>query len=342
MQRRPFDCIPNKAATHKLHLQFEAVDTEEIKGLNISFDGSQGIFKIGEGDANHYQIPNDKKLWESQLMIVCKDGKYYVRDLGIVHTSRIKIDKNTEVQIQQDMLVDLGKVVHYHFNKVTHKQQPTVSPSQNFQVLFSNGQYACEEEDSSEPPALRARPTWVSSDENKDLIQKEIILEAYSQNYFSIGRSMKREVQIKLKAVSADHCNVSYDNSKGWSISEKGKDKLSSNGTFVFMKSHVQMTEHEPSDLIPLHDGMVLSFINYEIRVNLEKKDGEQLSKESQEISVANATLTEAAASFKNTLKANVDEVVTHEAKDDKMSHSESNHVVAAEPEPVVEKQDSV
>jgi hypothetical protein len=54
-------------------------------------------------------------------MIVCKDGKYFVRDLGIVHTSRIKIDKNTEVQLQQDMLVDLGKVVHYHFNKVTHK-----------------------------------------------------------------------------------------------------------------------------------------------------------------------------------------------------------------------------
>lgn len=120
---------------------------------------------------------------------------------------------------------------------------------------------------------MRARPTWVSSDENKDLIQKEILLEAYSQNFFSIGRSMKREVQIKLKAVSADHCAVSYDTGKGWSISEKGKDKLSSNGTFVFMKSHGQMTEHEPSDLIPLHDGMVLSFINYEIRVNLEKKD---------------------------------------------------------------------
>ena len=54
MQRRPFDCIPNKAATHKLNLQFEAVDTEEIKGLGITFDGNAGIFKIGEGDANHY------------------------------------------------------------------------------------------------------------------------------------------------------------------------------------------------------------------------------------------------------------------------------------------------
>lgn len=54
MQRRPFDCLPNQAATHKLNLAFEAVDTEEIKGLSINFDGASGIYKIGEGDANHY------------------------------------------------------------------------------------------------------------------------------------------------------------------------------------------------------------------------------------------------------------------------------------------------
>ena len=97
LQRKPAKSVPNQPATHKLYLKFEAVDTEEIKGLGITFDGTEGIFKIGEGDTNHYQIPNDKKLWESQLMIVCKDGKYFVRDCGIVHTSRIKIDKNTEV-----------------------------------------------------------------------------------------------------------------------------------------------------------------------------------------------------------------------------------------------------
>ena len=71
--------------------------TQKIKNLAISFDGNLGIFKIGEGEANHYQIPNDKKLWESQLMVICKDGKYYLRDLGVVHTSRIKIDKITEI-----------------------------------------------------------------------------------------------------------------------------------------------------------------------------------------------------------------------------------------------------
>lgn len=100
LQRRTFDALPDRAASHKLHMKFEAVDTEELKNLEISVDGTQGIFKIGEGEANHYQIPNDKKLWESQLMIVCKDGKYYIRDLGVVHTSRIKVDMNTNIQIQ--------------------------------------------------------------------------------------------------------------------------------------------------------------------------------------------------------------------------------------------------
>jgi len=120
LQRTTFEALPDRAASHKLHMKFEAVDTEELKNLEISVDGTRGIFKVGEGEANHYQIPNDKKLWESQLMIVCKDGKYYIRDLGIVHTSRIKVDMNTSIQIQQDALIDLGKVVHYHFDKVTY------------------------------------------------------------------------------------------------------------------------------------------------------------------------------------------------------------------------------
>ena len=288
LQRRTFEALPDRAATHKLHMKFEAVDTEELKNLEISVDGTQGIFKVGEGEANHYQIPNDKKLWESQLMIVCKEGKYYIRDLGVVHTSRIKVDMNTNIQIQQDSLIDLGKVVHYHFDKVTHMQAPTAEATPTFFVMRPNSNdYVVEETNDGEqdPPTLRARPTWVSSDENKDLIQKEIILEAMeNKNYFSIGRSMKREVQIKLKAVSADHCNLTYDGNQGWFISESGKDKPSSNGTFVFMKSQRQMQDHEPSSLIPLHDGMVISFINYEIRVNLERKDADDVAREDLQI----------------------------------------------------------
>ena len=135
LQRRCFESLPDQAAAHKLHMTFEAVDTEELKNLEISVDGTQGVFKVGEGEANHYQIPNDKKLWESQLMIVCKGGKYYIRDLGIVHTSRIKVDINTSIQIQGDTLIDLGKVVHYHFDKVTHATKPSCQPSPAFFVM---------------------------------------------------------------------------------------------------------------------------------------------------------------------------------------------------------------
>jgi len=188
----------------------------------------------------------------------------------------------------------------------------------------ATGKYVIEEEDSNEPPVLRARPTWVSSDENKDQIQKEIILEALNQQQFTIGRSMKREVQIKLKAVSADHCQIGYSNDKGWSISEKNKDKLSSNGTFVFMKSHSQMIEHEPSDLIPLYDGMVISFINYEIRVNLEKKDASVLQSDEQQIQSSKEQFAKTNNDFQTTVKAHAPtkvEEAKHEPPQVEMVH---------------------
>ena len=88
---------------------------------------------------------------------------------------------------------------------------------------------------------------------------------------------MKRDIQIKLKAVSADHCAIAYTNEKGWTITERGKDRLSSNGTFIFMKSMQQMNDHVPSDMIPLHDDMVISFVNYELRVSLLQKTKDEL-----------------------------------------------------------------
>jgi len=32
-----------------------------------------------------------------------------------------------------------------------------------------------------------------------------------------------------------------------------------------------------PSDLIPLHEGMIISFVNYELRVRFEKKSPEDV-----------------------------------------------------------------
>ena len=40
LSRRIFEQLPNKAATHKLHMTFEAVDTEELKNLEVSVDGT--------------------------------------------------------------------------------------------------------------------------------------------------------------------------------------------------------------------------------------------------------------------------------------------------------------
>lgn len=120
---------------------------------------------------------------------------------------------------------------------------------------------------------LRARPAWVSIDEKEENIQNEITVYADGQKDINtVGRSMKRDIQIKLKAVSADHCSISYKSQKGWTISEKGKEKPSSNGTYIFLKSLQQMKDHIPSDLIPIQDDMIISFVNYELRVKLEPK----------------------------------------------------------------------
>lgn len=89
---------------------------------------------------------------------------------------------------------------------------------------------------------------------------------------------MRRDIEIKLKAVSADHCAIYYTPSNGWVITEKGKDRCSSNGTFVFMKSMTQIDDHEPSDLIPLYNGMTISFINYELQVIIEPRDVKEMS----------------------------------------------------------------
>jgi len=226
------------------------------------------------------------------------------------------------------MLVDLGKVVHYQFDKVTHAVKPSASPSSNFYVLRPSDDDYVLEEDEADPPTLRARPTWVSSDENKDLIQKEVLLEGSpEQTYHTIGRSMKRMVQIKLKAVSADHAKIGYQPEKGWFITEKGKDKLSSNGTFVFMKSLGQIAEHQPSDLIPLHDGMVISFINYELRVNLEKKDEGLVAEQNYQIKNKLADLAASATNLGQTMPAQVP-VAVEEAV-----YEAPEVVVAAEPE---------
>ena len=77
---------------------------------------------------------------------------------------------------------------------------------------------------------------------------------------------------MKLKAISGDHCSIAYNQEKGWTITERGKSKVSSNGTYMFMKSAEQIDNRIPSDLIPLYDGQLISFVNYELQVSFEER----------------------------------------------------------------------
>lgn len=65
LQKREVLLKPEKIPEKRLRLKFESVDTDELKNVEINFEGDRAIFKVGEGEANHYQIPNDKKLWET-------------------------------------------------------------------------------------------------------------------------------------------------------------------------------------------------------------------------------------------------------------------------------------
>lgn len=128
---------------------------------------------------------------------------------------------------------------------------PSATPSPNFLIMRPDFKdYTVDQDDF---PYLRARPTWITPDENHDMIQNEINVFADGQKAReSIGRSTKRSIQLKIKAISADHCSLNYSKENGWTIFEKGKSKISSNGTYVFMKNNDQINKREPSDLIPV------------------------------------------------------------------------------------------
>ena len=60
------------------------------------------------------------------------------------------------------------------------------------------------------------------------------------------------DVQIGSKNMNGHHCNILYDLDSGWMINETGKDKVSTKGTFVYIKNHKQFTAKQPSSLIPI------------------------------------------------------------------------------------------
>lgn len=67
---------------------------------------------------NHFKIPNEKKMYNSQFAIIQKGGQFFIRDLGELHNCRFKILKDKEYGIRKGDIVDFGKVVHYYIDKV--------------------------------------------------------------------------------------------------------------------------------------------------------------------------------------------------------------------------------
>jgi hypothetical protein len=102
--------------------------------------------------------------------------------------------------------VDIGKIVHYNFDKLTYQKEPTQKNDSNL-ISIKEQKNKKFEIDQDDFPYLRARPTWVSPEESEISVQHEINIFAEGMKSIqTIGRSQKKDIQIKLKAVSGDHC----------------------------------------------------------------------------------------------------------------------------------------
>lgn len=52
--RHTIEVKAQKQISQKIQFKFVSVDTEELQGTEITFNGVAGYFKVGEGDMNHY------------------------------------------------------------------------------------------------------------------------------------------------------------------------------------------------------------------------------------------------------------------------------------------------
>ncbi len=54
LQRKEMELKPDVLPQKTLKLKFESVDTAELQNVEIAFEGDRAIFKVGEGESNHY------------------------------------------------------------------------------------------------------------------------------------------------------------------------------------------------------------------------------------------------------------------------------------------------
>lgn len=74
------------------------------------------------------------------------------------------------------------------------------------------------------------------------------------------------DVPIASKNMNGHHCNILFSQESGWTINEHGKAKVSTKGTFVYVKNYKQLMLNEPSSLVPISK-------NQEFRIGLRSSD---------------------------------------------------------------------
>lgn len=95
---------------------------------------------------------------------------------------------------------------------------------------------------SKDLPTIRMRLIWISPSNESEIVHQEIIFEVTTEKTkFKIGRSSKSDSQLNLKELSSEHCYIEYSDVSGWVITECYNERPSSNGTYIFLKSHLEM-----------------------------------------------------------------------------------------------------
>ncbi len=85
------ECLAEGEGERVLTLRIITADTEELKTQEIKIHSTTNLFKIGEGDFNHFRVANEKKMLDSQFAVITKNGSFYIRDLGFLHLTRFKV-----------------------------------------------------------------------------------------------------------------------------------------------------------------------------------------------------------------------------------------------------------
>ena len=86
---------------------------------------------------------------------------------------------------------------------------------------------------------------------------------------FTVGQkrdNSKMDIQVASKNMNGYHCNIAYDIDHGWTINEQGKDKVSTKGTFIYVKNYKQLMSNEPSSSVPISNSQ-------EFRIGLRNSD---------------------------------------------------------------------